>query len=157
MARQVGDQRARLRDPAFEGHRIQERLQRGPRRAHRARQVQRAGARVRTPFAADQGAHNEFHQVLYAGQPETEGTGWTDETLLGFGSIAGLKGADYDAFEQCVQDGTYLRWADNGTQAFRDNNIPGTPYVTLDGKQLPDEVMAGQPAEIAAWIKENAK
>ena len=57
MARQVGDQRARLRDPAFEGHRIQERLQRGPRRAHRARQVQRAGARFRTPFAADQGAH----------------------------------------------------------------------------------------------------
>ena len=107
--------------------------------------------------AVDQGAGNDFHQVLFAGQPETEGEGWSDAALLTFGQVAGLKDAAFDAFETCVNDGTYLRWADNGTQAFRDNNIPGTPYVTLDGTQIPDEVMGGDAGDIVAWIKENAK
>ena len=110
--------------------------------------------------AADQGFGEAFHIALYNAQPENEGDGWSDDALKLIGAVAGLTGDVKSRFESCVDDGTYLRWADNGTQAFRDAGIPGTPYAQLDGKVLPDNIMdmsKTSPAQFVDYITKNAK
>ena len=60
------------------------------------------------------------------------------------------------AFESCTKAGTYLGWADNAQQHFDDEQIPGTPYIALDGKQIPDEALASKQA-LLDYIAKNAK
>ena len=53
-------------------------------------------------------------------------------------------------------DGTYLGWADNANQYFRDQQIPGTPNLVLDGKTIPDSAMSTLDT-LTAYINKNAK
>ena len=106
--------------------------------------------------AIDQGAGEKYHGLIYASQPADEGTGWTDDQLLKLGELAALKSDVLTGFQQCVKDGTYLGWADNATQHFDDEQIPGTPYIALDGKQVPDSVLASTQALID-YITQNKK
>lgn len=92
--------------------------------------------------AIDAGKTREFHDVVYANQPEVEGTGWTDEQLIGFGSEAGIAGAELDTFTQCVSDRTYVVWAANATQAFYDGGVGGTPAGILNGVDIGNENLA---------------
>lgn len=105
--------------------------------------------------AIDAGITKEFHANVYANQPEVEGTGWTNEVLIGFGSSAGLAGAELESFSQCVNDGTYLAWAANSTDQFYTNQISGTPSGFLDGEPVGTEILADQTklAELVASKK----
>ena len=96
--------------------------------------------------AIDQGKAQEYHNQVYSNQPATEGDGWTDEQLLGFGKDVGLTGSAYDTFAQCFTDRTYLGWAANSTQAFYDANVPGTPNATLNGENLATSVLVDPKA-----------
>lgn len=96
--------------------------------------------------AIDAGKAKEYHNVVFANQPEQEGTGWTNEQLLGFAGDAGITGADLDTFTQCVADGTYLAWAANSTDVFYTSNIPGTPLAKLNGVEIPTEILVDQPS-----------
>ena len=100
--------------------------------------------------AIDAGKTTEYHDILYANQPATEGEGWTQAQLLQFGEQAGISGAPLDTFRQCVNDGTYLVWAANSTQAFYDANIQGTPYGELNGQPIETKVLADPVALEAA-------
>lgn len=102
--------------------------------------------------AIDAGITKEFHASVYANQPEVEGSGWTDEVLIGFGSTAGLADADLEAFTQCVSDGTYLAWAANTTDQFYTNQIPGTPSGFLNGEPVGTEILA-DPIKLAELIE----
>lgn len=92
--------------------------------------------------AIDVGKTREFHDLVYANQPEVEGSGWTDEQLLGFGTEVGIAGADMETFTQCVSDRTYIGWAANSTQAFYDSQIGGTPAGLLNGVDIGNENLA---------------
>lgn len=94
--------------------------------------------------AVDQGKAKEYHRVVFSNQPEVEGTGWTNAELVAFGEQAGV--ADMDTFTSCVNDGTYRPWAANSTQVFYDSGVPGTPFATLDGVEVPTAVLVDQPA-----------
>lgn len=106
--------------------------------------------------AIDAGVGLEYHRLIYANQPAEEGTGWTDEQLLALGSAAGLSESQYPAFRDCVNDGRYLGWADNAQQHFDDEQIPGTPYIALDGKEIPDSALASLQAFVD-YINQNKK
>ena len=92
--------------------------------------------------AIDAGKAREFHDAVYANQPEVEGTGWTNEEFIAIGGQIGLSGAELETFTTCVNDGTYRGWAANSTQIFYDSNLPGTPLAKLDGVEVPTEVLA---------------
>ena len=94
--------------------------------------------------AIDQGKAREFHDLVYANQPEQEGAGFADDLLRSLAEQAGV--ADLAAFDQCVADGTYRPWAANSTQAFYDANVQGTPSGTLDGVEVPTPTLADQAA-----------
>lgn len=106
--------------------------------------------------AIEQDAGPAYHRLIYASQPADEGAGWTDDQLLKLGELAALKGDALTGFQQCVNDGTYLGWADNATQHFDDEQIPGTPYIALDGKQIPDSALASAQTLID-YIAQNKK
>ena len=94
--------------------------------------------------AVDAGKAKEYHNVVFANQPQQEGTGYTDEQLLTFASDAGITGADLETFTTCVNDKTYIGWAANSTQKFYDANVPGTPNATLNGVEIPTETLVDQ-------------
>jgi protein-disulfide isomerase len=94
--------------------------------------------------AIDQGKTAEYQQIIYANQPQGEGTGWTLEQLIAFGSEAGIEGAEFDAFTQCVNDGTYLGWAVNSNAEFSASGVGGTPTGILNGQQITGAVLADQ-------------
>ena len=106
--------------------------------------------------AIDQNAGTEYHRLIFASQPAAEGTGWTDDEFLQLGAAAGLADAELTAFETCVNNGTYLGWADNAQQFFDDEGIPGTPYIALDGEQVPDSALASVEA-FRSYIEQNKK
>lgn len=106
--------------------------------------------------AVDQEAGLAYHSLIYATQPENEGDGWSDEALRVLGGQAGISGDRLTAFQQCFDEGTYLGWADNLNQYFRDKGIGGTPTVELDGKVIPDSALASV-ATFTAYVEKNAK
>jgi protein-disulfide isomerase len=96
--------------------------------------------------AIDAGKAKEYHNAVFANQPETEGTGYTDEQLLAFAGDAGITGAALDTFTTCVTDRTYVGWAANSTDVFYTSGIAGTPFALLNGVEVPTETLVDQPA-----------
>jgi protein-disulfide isomerase len=94
--------------------------------------------------AIDEGVLKEFHVQVYANQPVAEGSGWTNDELIGFGANAGLANTSLESFTQCVNDGKYLTWAANATEQFYINQIPGTPSGSLNGEAVGTEILADQ-------------
>jgi protein-disulfide isomerase len=96
--------------------------------------------------AIDAGKAKEYHNAIFANQPEKEGDGYTNEQLLSFAGDAGITGADLDTFTKCVADTTYLGWAANSTDVFYTSNIQGTPLAKLNGVEIPTEILVDQAA-----------
>ncbi len=96
--------------------------------------------------AIDQGKVVEFHDALFANHPEVEGDGYTDEQLAVVAGDAGIEGADLEAFQTCVAEGTYLDWATNAGVTFSNSGAGGTPYATLDGVVIENPILADDAA-----------
>jgi protein-disulfide isomerase len=83
--------------------------------------------------AADAGAFQRYHDLIYANQPPEGSAGPDDEQLIALGRQAGITS---DAFAQCVRTGRYADFvARISDQASRDG-IFGTPTVLVDGKPV---------------------
>lgn len=100
--------------------------------------------------AIDQGFTREFHDTLYANQPQVEGDGWPNEDFIAIAEEIGMAGEQLDEFTQCVNDGQYRVWAANSTQAFYDENIPGTPFGRINAVEIDNATLADQAALLAA-------
>lgn len=103
----------------------------------------------------------EYLQVLYKNHPEKE----TDDK---FGSTATLleladevPGLRTPAFNQAVKELTYMPWVEKVGQAFYDQDMKGTPDVSINGTKL--TVNSGKgidsitPGEFEKLITENLK
>ena len=100
--------------------------------------------------AIDAGFTREFHDQLYANEPEIEGDGWPNEDFIAIGEQIGMTGEVLDTFTQCVNDGDYRVWAANTTQQFDDGGIAGTPLGKLDGVEIPNATLADKAGLLAA-------
>ena len=84
--------------------------------------------------AADAGRFQEFHDLVFPGQPDREGAGFTDAELLGFAQAAGLSGSAMTTWQGCVDDGRYDAYVDSVEQKSFTDGVRGTPTVRIDGK-----------------------
>ncbi|MFE5582821.1 DsbA family protein [Kitasatospora sp. NPDC056531] len=120
------------------------------------------GKGSRTALAAAGAALNEgvdkfkqFHDVLYANQPDERSDAFGDVNhLLDLaGQVPGLK---TDAFVKAVQDGTYAPWAAKVNEEFDKSDVTGTPTVKLDGKKLDvlSNGKAASPEQFTAMVKQ---
>ncbi|MFD7652885.1 DsbA family protein [Actinosynnema sp. NPDC059797] len=84
--------------------------------------------------AADQGKFWEYHETLFARQPDEGGPGYTKEELVKLGTDLGITG---DAFKQCVDGGTHEAEAQSGLDELRaGGQFKGTPTVMKDGQVI---------------------
>ncbi|MEV6348996.1 thioredoxin domain-containing protein [Actinoplanes sp. NPDC051851] len=83
--------------------------------------------------AAQEGKFTEFHDVLYANQPEENSDGLTNAKIIELAKSVGLTS---DTFADAVNAGTYKAWATHVTDVFSDRGYTGTPTIVVNGKQL---------------------
>ncbi|MFI2643249.1 DsbA family protein [Streptomyces sp. NPDC018610] len=82
--------------------------------------------------ALDAGKFAEYHDVLYAHQPEESVDGYTDAYLLDMASrVKGLRDKDFDA---AVKDMKYRGFVIASEQAFDASGATGTPTMKVDGR-----------------------
>lgn len=103
--------------------------------------------------AVDAGKGMEYKTTVFSNQPEQEGTGWTDEQLVGFAGAVGIEGEDLTTFEQCFSDRVYLPWATNSTEEFYANGIGGTPTILINGEKV-ETADVVDPAKLQQLIDE---
>lgn len=89
--------------------------------------------------ADDQGAFVDYHAAVFAGQPEHEGTGWTDEQLIGFAEESGVD--DIDAFTGCLADGTHNDYVRDMQTRSTQDGVTGSPRVFVNGTELDNQAM----------------
>lgn len=90
--------------------------------------------------ADDQGAFVEYHAAVFAGQPEQEGTGWTDEELVGFAEASGVE--DIETFTRCLEDGTHNDYVTDMQTRSNQEGVSGSPRIFIDGTELGNEQMS---------------
>jgi protein-disulfide isomerase len=78
-------------------------------------------------------AFQKFHDLLYANQPDENGSGLTDDQLIAYAQQAGASGA---AVEQDIRDLTYGDWVKEITDQASKDGVTATPTVLVAGKQL---------------------
>jgi hypothetical protein len=85
-----------------------------------------------------------FHNALFANQPQEDTPGWTDEELFGFAKQAGAG----PAVEQCINDQNFKDWVKASTERAISGDIAinnkdkkftgvtGTPTIVINGTQF---------------------
>ncbi|MFF2846006.1 DsbA family protein [Streptomyces sp. NPDC058001] len=93
--------------------------------------------------ALEVGKFVEYHEVLYANQPDESVDGYTDAYLLELaGEVKGLRGP---AFNAAVKSMKYRSFVTASEKAYEraggvlDPGGPGTPTAVINGKRLPTE------------------
>lgn len=92
--------------------------------------------------AADQKYFVDFHNTIYANQPEKEGAGYTQQQLLDWGKKVGMDGDTYSTFESCVKSNKYKTDVTATTATMQSAGVTGTPSVLVDGKKLDENTMS---------------
>ncbi len=82
--------------------------------------------------AADQGKFLPYVEATYAGQPATEGAGYTDAELVGFATKAGV--TDMNTWKACLASNTYLEHVKALETDSEKAGVNGTPTVKLNGE-----------------------
>jgi|SanBayMetagenome_1026888.scaffolds.fasta_scaffold29706_2 hypothetical protein len=82
--------------------------------------------------------------------------GWSDDAFVNIAELAGVSGDALSSFDTCVKEDRYLKWAVDSQAIFAKEQLPGTPYVTLNGTQVPQEVLSSSAAEFEQWLRDNA-
>ena len=90
-----------------------------------------AGAAMAVLDKGGAAAFKEFHDLLYADQPEEGSAGLDDAALIDLAKQAGVTGIDAD-----VKDGTYEPWVRKALEAGRSDGIDRTPTIIVDGKKV---------------------
>lgn len=91
--------------------------------------------------ALQEGKFVEYHEVLYANQPEESVDGYTDAYLLQLaGKVEGLRSPEFDA---AVRSMKYRAFVTASQKAYekaggaKDPEGPGTPTVVINDKRIP--------------------
>lgn len=86
--------------------------------------------------AIDAGKTAEYHRIVFANQPEAEGTGYTKEQLKDWGAAVGISGPALDTFNSCVDNITYAGWVNASNAAASESGVRSTPTLILDGEPV---------------------
>ena len=102
-----------------------------------------SSSRAANAFAcsADAGQQGAYHDIVFANQPQQEGTGYTDEQLLQWGQQVGITGDAYTTFENCFNSGTYDDYVNSVATSGAQAGVNSTPTVMLNGTKLDGNVL----------------
>jgi protein-disulfide isomerase len=100
--------------------------------------------------AADTGKFGEYHSAVFAGQPLTEGAGYTDAQLTEFAKTAGITGPAFTKWQTCTSSGQHDLYVSDVATTSGKAGVNSTPTVRLNGKdftnlQTPDRTWVPGP------------
>lgn len=75
----------------------------------------------------------DFHDALFANQPEEGTAGLSDDELI---DLAVEAGAEEGQIAGPIEDLAFEQWVVNSTGAWSDRGFTGTPTVTVDGEKV---------------------
>ena len=90
--------------------------------------------------AIDAGVAAEYHEIVFKNQPQQEGQGYSDITLLTLGSQV-VPRSKVKAFADCVSNGTYRDWAAASAAYFNQRGVTSTPTVFINGKEQKSAIL----------------
>lgn len=83
------------------------------------------------------GKYREMHKLIYANQPQHEGTGYTDQQLrVDIPAQAGITGDDLAKYQQLYDSKAFRDFAKLGDERFTADKIGSTPTYVVNGQQL---------------------
>ncbi|MFG2118610.1 DsbA family protein [Streptomyces sp. NPDC048710] len=102
--------------------------------------------------AQDAGKFRDYHDVLYANQPQETDDAFADNAKLI--QLAGkVNGLDTPAFQKCVKDGTHDTWVNKSHKAFQTGGFSSTPTVLFGGKNIyADQTLT--PAKLKQMVED---
>lgn len=87
--------------------------------------------------AAEVGAFDEFHKVVYANHPAQEGQGFTEEQLrVDFPALAGIQGEDLTRYQELYDTRAFDEFTTNAHDKFGTDQIGATPTFLVGGQRL---------------------
>ncbi|MFJ6567990.1 DsbA family protein [Streptomyces sp. NPDC091292] len=93
--------------------------------------------------ALEEGKFVEYHEVLYANQPEESVDGYTDAHLLELaGEVKGLRGPEFDAAVKSMKYRSFVTASEKAYEeagGVQEPEGPGTPTAVINGRRLPAE------------------
>ncbi|MFJ6088108.1 DsbA family protein [Streptomyces sp. NPDC092369] len=93
--------------------------------------------------AMEKGKFVEYHEVLYAHQPEESVDGYTDAYLLELaGEVDGLRGPEFDAAVKSMKYRSFVTASERAYEragGAEEPEGPGTPTAEINGKRIPLE------------------
>ncbi|MEV7347052.1 thioredoxin domain-containing protein [Streptomyces sp. NPDC093544] len=93
--------------------------------------------------ALEEGKFVEYHEMLYANQPEESVDGYTDARLLELaGEVEGLRGPEFDAAVKSMKYRSFVTASEKAYEragGTEEPEGPGTPTAVINGKRIPQE------------------
>ncbi|MFD9326236.1 DsbA family protein [Streptomyces sp. NPDC060065] len=93
--------------------------------------------------ALEEGKFVEYHEVLYANQPEEIVDGYTDAYLLELaGEVEGLRGPEFNAAVKSMKYRSFVTASEKGYEragGAEEPEGPGTPTAVINDKRIPQE------------------
>ena len=86
--------------------------------------------------AADAGKFLQYHAATFQGQPEKEGTGYTDTQLRQFAAAAGITGPTLTTWETCYSGKAHNQWVESVQTQSEKDGVNATPTLKLNGKDV---------------------
>ncbi|SDE66088.1 DsbA family protein [Auraticoccus monumenti] len=103
------------------------------------------------------GAYTDYYGVIYANQPASEGTGYSDDQLLTrFPEEAGLTGETLETFKSCYRGkdtAAFVRGTDAASTAAE---VSSTPTIRVNGEDFDASQYYANPAAFAAAVEQAA-
>lgn len=101
--------------------------------------------------AADAGKFFDYHNAVFAAQPEQEGVGYTDAQLTEFAGTAGITGAALDTWQKCTSSGQHDQYVTDVQESSDKAGVRSTPTVKLNGQDVTKTVQT--PAALVAAVR----
>jgi protein-disulfide isomerase len=97
----------------------------------------------------------DFHDALFANQPEEGGAGISDDQMI---ELAVEAGADEEAIRGPIEDLKFEPWVEDATEEWSKRGFTGTPTVTVNGEKVEftsaEDLMANTVSAIEAALAE---
>jgi protein-disulfide isomerase len=106
-----------------------------------------ANAAAAVHDAAGPDAFKQFHDLVFANQPEEGTEGPSDEQLIEWAVEAGASEADVRG---PIEAKAFGQWVVNATDAMSKNDVTGTPTVFIDGERIEGSIQDIADAVLAS-------
>jgi protein-disulfide isomerase len=90
-----------------------------------------------------------YSTTLFANQPPENSGQLTNGRLIDLGAKAGITDAGW---KQCVGDGKYAGWIKDNTEKASKAGLRGTPWVLLNGQELPKDAYSPEGLQKAVEL-----